>query len=96
MIAFAANSVLNRAALAEEEISPLVFSWIRAGSGACALALMVLARDRRLTIWGPQRIAGVLSLTIYMIAFFSSLRNARCRHWRADPVRQRSSHDVLW
>jgi len=69
MVAFAANSVLNRAALATEEINPLVFAWIRAGSGAVALAVMVLARDRKLSLLGPQRVAGVLSLTIYMVAF---------------------------
>ena len=69
MVAFAGNSVLNRAALIGAEIDPLQFAWIRAGSGAAALALMVLIRDRSLSLWGPQRIAGVVSLALYMIAF---------------------------
>jgi len=69
MVAFAANSVLNRGALALEEIEPLAFASIRAGSGAVALALLVLLRDRRLSLSGPFRVAGVLSLSLYMLAF---------------------------
>ena len=69
MIAFAANSVLNRAALAGGEIDALAFAWIRVVSGAVALALMVLVRDRRLSLLGPCRAAGVVSLTVYLIGF---------------------------
>ena len=69
VVAFAGNSVLNRAALIAGEIDPLQFAWIRAGSGALALAIMVLVRDRRLSVLGPHRIAGVGSLALYMIAF---------------------------
>lgn len=69
MVAFAANSVLNRAALAGGAIDPLGFAWIRTGSGALALALMVLLRDRRLALGGPGRLVGVLSLTLYMLGF---------------------------
>jgi len=69
MVAFAANSVLNRGALAGGQIDPLAFAWIRAGSGAVALAVLVLLRDRRLSLLGPHRVAGVLSLTLYMLAF---------------------------
>ena len=69
MVAFAGNSVLNRAALIAGEIDPLQFAWIRAGSGALALAIMVLVRDRRLSVLGPHRVAGVGSLALYMIAF---------------------------
>lgn len=69
MVAFAANSVLNRGALALGEIHPLEFAWIRAGSGAVALAVLVVLRDRRLSLAGPHRAAGVLSLTLYMLAF---------------------------
>ena len=69
MVAFAANSILNRAALADEQISPLLFAWVRALSGAVALALMVVVRDRALSLAGPYRLAGVLSLSLYMLAF---------------------------
>ncbi len=69
MVAFAANSVLNRAALAGGEIGPLDFAVIRVASGALALALLVLWRDRRLSLLGPHRVAGVLSLSLYMLAF---------------------------
>ena len=69
MLAFAANSVLTRAALAEELIQPLGFAWIRAASGALALAIMILVRDRRLSLSGPYRLVGVFSLTLYILAF---------------------------
>lgn len=69
MLAFAANSVLNRAALAGGHIDPLAFAWIRVTSGAVALAVLVVLRDRRLSLAGPHRVAGVLSLTLYLLAF---------------------------
>jgi drug/metabolite transporter (DMT)-like permease len=69
MVAFAANSVLNRLALADGQIGPLVFAFYRVGSGAAVLALLVLVRDRRFSLAGPYRAAGVLSLTLYMVAF---------------------------
>lgn len=69
MVAFAANSVLNRGALATQEIDPLAFAWIRAVSGAVVLAALVLLRDRHLSLLGPGRVAGVLSLSLYMLAF---------------------------
>ena len=69
MIAFAANSVLNRAALAGDEINALTFAWIRVASGAVALAMMVLVRDRSLSLLGPYRVTGVLSLAVYLLGF---------------------------
>ncbi|MCG6902250.1 MAG: DMT family transporter [Rhodobacter sp.] len=69
MVAFAANSVLNRAALTGGDISPLTFAWIRVASGALALTVLVLLRDRRLSLTGPFRLTGVLSLTLYLLAF---------------------------
>ena len=69
MVAFAANSVLNRLALATHEIDALLFAVYRVGSGALALAFLVLLRDQRLSLTGPMRVAGVLSLTLYMLAF---------------------------
>ncbi len=52
MVAFAANSVLNRLALAGDEIGPLVFAFYRVGSGALMLVVLVLIRDRRLSLLG--------------------------------------------
>ncbi|MEL7115688.1 MAG: DMT family transporter [Pseudomonadota bacterium] len=69
MVAFAANSVLNRAALLAPEIDPLAFAWIRTVSGAAALLILVAARDRSLAIWGPLRLPGALSLALYMTTF---------------------------
>jgi drug/metabolite transporter (DMT)-like permease len=69
MVAFAANSVLNRAALAGGEIGPLLFATYRAASGALALAGLVLLRDRKLSLMGPHRLVGALSLAVYMLAF---------------------------
>ncbi|MDJ0824502.1 MAG: DMT family transporter [Rhodobacter sp.] len=69
MVAFAANSVLNRMALAAGEIDALLFAVYRVGSGAVALAVLVLLRDRGLALRGPWRVTGVLSLSLYMLAF---------------------------
>lgn len=69
MVAFAANSVLNRAAVSGGDIHPLEFAWIRVLSGALALALLVLVRNGRLSLSVPNRGAGVLSLALYLLAF---------------------------
>ncbi|WP_172300066.1 DMT family transporter [Pseudoruegeria sp. HB172150] len=69
MIAFAANSVLNRLALAGGEIGATEFAVWRVASGAVALAILVLARGGRLRLGGPYRLVGVVSLTVYMLAF---------------------------
>ncbi len=69
MVAFAANSVLNRAALAGGWIGPMDFAFWRVASGALALALLVLARDRAMSLTGPRRVAGALSLSLYLLGF---------------------------
>lgn len=69
MVAFAANSVLNRFALAHGEIDPFSFAAIRLWSGALALCILVLLRDRRLTIWGRYRLVGAVSLLLYIVGF---------------------------
>ncbi len=69
MIAFAANSVLNRFALAHGEIDPISFAAIRLWSGALALCILVLLRDRRLVIWGRHRLVGAVSLLLYIVGF---------------------------
>ena len=67
MLAFAANSLLNREALAEGQTGPAVFALIRVVSGA--LCLWVLVRLRG----GPSRPIlrpwGVVSLALYVLGF---------------------------
>jgi len=68
MIAFAANSILNRLALAEGLIDPGSFLAIRLASGAAALCLLAWARGG-ITWRTPGRILGTSSLLLYMIGF---------------------------
>lgn len=69
MVAFAANSILNRVAVGGGEIDPLAFAIIRACAGAVTLAILVLARRRSLPLLRPARIAGAGSLALYLIGF---------------------------
>ena len=67
MVAFAANSVLNRAALQEVQIGPLPFALIRVAAGAVTLA--ILAQVRTPGWLGRMTLSGVASLTLYLVAF---------------------------
>lgn len=69
MIAFAANSVLNRLALADGAMGPSGFAAIRLVSGAAVLVgLSVLTRGG--VGWRRRgRLAGTLSLALYVIGF---------------------------
>lgn len=69
MLAFAANSILNRAALAGGGIGALEFAAIRVASGALCLAVLVAVRGRGLALLAPGRAVGVLSLLAYMLGF---------------------------
>lgn len=69
MLAFAANSVLNRMALADNLIDPISFAVIRLGSGALILTAIVLLRRQRLPILYPARLVGVVALLAYMFGF---------------------------
>ena len=71
MVAFAANSVLNRLALADGQIGAVSFAVGRLASGAFALAVVAVLRQKRfaLPLRGPGRIGGVVSLTLYMFGF---------------------------
>jgi len=69
MLAFAANSILNRMALSAGLIDPIGFAVIRVVSGAVILVVVVLARGRRMPILAPGRAAGVGSLCLYLIGF---------------------------
>lgn len=69
MIAFAANSVLNRMALAGGSIDATSFGTIRLIAGAVMLAAICLFLRGGLHLKGPGRVAGVLALLVYMYAF---------------------------
>ena len=69
MAAFAANSLLNRLALAEHAIGPASFAAIRLGSGGLALAGLLVWRRGLVRFGGAGRAVGVASLLCYMLGF---------------------------
>ncbi len=69
MVAFAANSVLNRAAVGAGEIDALTFAMIRASAGAVMLTLLVVLRGRRLPLLQTGRMIGAGSLAVYLLGF---------------------------
>ena len=69
MCAFAANSLLNRAALAQGGMDAASFGTLRLLSGAVVLAALVLARGGRVPFAGPGRVAGVAGLFLYIYGF---------------------------
>lgn len=73
MLAFAANSVLNRMAVGAGLIDPLMFALLRLAAGAGMLAALVLVRRlvRGGVVWpgGAGRSAGVAGLLVYLIGF---------------------------
>ncbi|WP_299045239.1 DMT family transporter [uncultured Tateyamaria sp.] len=69
MIAFAANSVLNRMAVDSGAIDPSSFAMIRVLAGAVALCMILTVRGGALPMLDRGRIVGALSLGAYMIGF---------------------------
>lgn len=69
MIAFAANSVLNRAALIGDGNGPAAFAALRLTSGAICLALLILFRNGGFRLLTPDRWIGTSSLALYMLGF---------------------------
>ncbi len=69
MIAFAANSVLNRLALADGLIGASSFALVRVGSGAVMLALLVWWRDRKIYDLSEVSVLSVLGLSSYVLGF---------------------------
>ncbi|SPH20132.1 putative cystine transporter YijE [Ascidiaceihabitans donghaensis] len=69
MIAFAANSVLNRLAVDGGYIDPSSFAVIRVLAGAVVLGMVLSARGGQLPLMKRGRIVGALSLSAYMIGF---------------------------
>jgi drug/metabolite transporter (DMT)-like permease len=75
MLAFAANSVLNRWAVGPGHIGAVEFAMIRLIAGAGMLAALVLWQRGGLAWPGAQgRVAGVLGLSAYLVGFSLAYR----------------------
>ncbi|MEM6387632.1 MAG: DMT family transporter [Pseudomonadota bacterium] len=69
MVAFAANSLLNRAALIDGGTGPAAFAALRVASGAVCLVLLVTIRRGFPKIGGDARVIGAGSLCVYILGF---------------------------
>jgi drug/metabolite transporter (DMT)-like permease len=69
MLAFAGNSVLTRLALAEMAIDAGSFALLRLASGAVILLALTAQQNRLKDLQGPNRVGGMLALSLYMIGF---------------------------
>jgi len=69
MIAFAANSVLNRSALEGGGIDPLSFVFIRVAAGVAVLLILVFARREAALIKGAFDPSATVGLLAYMLGF---------------------------
>lgn len=69
MIAFAANSILNRAALADDFAGPASFAAIRTISGAICLFALVALRSGMPKLIAPKRWLATGALSLYMLGF---------------------------
>jgi drug/metabolite transporter (DMT)-like permease len=69
MVAFAMNSVLNRAAVDGGHADPAGFALVRVASGVVVLLAIVYARGNRPDLRTPRRWGGAVALVVYMIGF---------------------------
>lgn len=69
MVAFAANSVLNRMALIDGATGPAAFALVRLGAGAVTLVVLAGLRSGAIAWRAPGRIWGVASLALYVLGF---------------------------
>ena len=69
MVAFAANSVLNRVAIVDGGMDATVFGAIRLVAGAVMLAALVVVQRKGFALGGPVRAIGVASLLTYIFGF---------------------------
>ena len=69
MLAFAMNSILNRAAVEGGHADAGGFAIVRVAAGVVVLAMVLSVRGGRLDVLSPRRWAGGLSLALYMIGF---------------------------
>lgn len=69
MVAFAANSILTRMALADGGIDPISFGQVRLLTGAVMLVALVLFRRRSVGFLARGRVSAVAALFVYIIGF---------------------------
>ena len=69
MMAFAANSVLNRMAVDGMHIDPGSFALIRVVSGAVMLGMILTVRGGPVQMQWRPRLIGAFSLSVYMVGF---------------------------
>lgn len=69
MLAFAANSVLNRMALTEAGMGPAAFAVIRVAAGAMMLGALVMARGGWARLSPKLNAVNALALAAYMLGF---------------------------
>ncbi|MEM7472631.1 MAG: DMT family transporter [Pseudomonadota bacterium] len=69
MVAFAANSVLNRLGLVSGGTDPLSFAVVRLAAGALMLAVLVWVTGGKFSLQGKRRWLGAAALAVYMIGF---------------------------
>lgn len=74
MLAFAGNSLLNRAALAQTPISPALFAAVRLVSGAVVLSALVRLRGLRVPLRSAGRIGDAAALALYVLGFSFAYR----------------------
>lgn len=72
MLAFAANSVLNRLAIRGEGMDPLAFAALRLGAGA--VVLLLLAKGQTGPLLTRRRLVGTAGLLTYMLGFSLAYR----------------------
>ncbi|MEM9970574.1 MAG: DMT family transporter [Pseudomonadota bacterium] len=69
MVAFAANSVLNRWALVDGTTGPAAFQAVRVAAGALCLAVLLAVRGGLPPLMSPGRTIGTGSLLLYVVGF---------------------------
>lgn len=69
MVAFAANSVLNRMAIVDGGMDAILFAVVRLIAGAVVLAVLLALRGKAFDFKAIRRPAGVLSLLVYLFGF---------------------------
>ena len=69
MVAFAANSLLNRLALADGEIGPGGFAAVRVATGVLVLAVLLTFHERSIPPLTRPNATAVAGLTAYMLGF---------------------------
>jgi drug/metabolite transporter (DMT)-like permease len=74
MLAFAANSVLNRLAVGAGQMDPVAFAVIRLVSGAAVLAALALPRRKPMPTDRSAAAQGVLGLLAYLFGFSLAYR----------------------